>query len=69
MQCTVLTCNSKLVYTSYIRVMKYNDKTHRSKQQYVPVGLLCLDCAALQMTLSDISKSVIRGRRFLADSA
>ncbi len=69
MKCTVSTCNSTLVYTTYIRVMKRNEKTHRSKQQFVPVGLLCLDCHNLQFMLSGIIAFAKKRATELSDSS
>lgn len=46
-------CSSTLVWTTYCRSMKRNEKTHRSKQAYIPVGKLCLHCGFYQDMLSE----------------
>ncbi len=56
-------CHSNLVYTQYIRFMKYNKKAHRSKQQFIPMSLVCLDCKTIQWVLTDETISTLRRRR------
>ncbi len=60
---TCIHCTSNLVYTQYIRVMRRNEKTHRSKQQFIPMSLICLDCKAIQWMLSETTVDSIRKRR------
>ncbi len=56
-------CNSRLDYTTYIRAVQRNEDTHRSKQQFLPVGIICLDCHNIQWTLGEGSLKAIRARR------
>ncbi len=57
-------CTGTLMYTTYIRTLVRNETTHRSKQQYVPIGIVCLDCKALQYSmLSQQRIAAIRLRR------
>ncbi len=56
-------CHSNLVYTQYIRVMKTNEKAHRSRQTFIPMSLICLDCKTIQWTLQTTTVDSIRRRR------
>jgi len=56
-------CPSNLIYTQYIRVTTYNKKTHRSKQTFIPMSLICLDCKTIQWMLSAEIITRIRKRR------
>ncbi len=56
-------CNSSLAYTTYIRTLRRNPSSHRSKQVYVPAGILCLDCGHTQPTLDLAIIAQIRNRR------
>ncbi len=56
-------CHSALCYTTYIRTVRRNAKSHRSKQAYLPAGTLCLDCLQVETTLDAALTKQIRKRR------
>ncbi len=56
-------CTSTLIYTTYVRAMRRNARTHRSKQAYIAAGLLCLDCNNFQLTIEPEEVERIRERR------
>ncbi len=60
---TCTSCSSKLAYTTYIRTVRRGSTSHRSKQTYIPAGVVCLDCGAWQPTLDAAIVAQIRRRR------
>ncbi len=58
-------CSSTLGYTAYIRTVRRGSKSHRAKQAYIPVGVLCLHCGGWQATLDSAIVAQIRRRRKL----
>lgn len=60
-------CGLDFMYTSYIRVMRRNEKTHRSKQTWIPVGRTCVNCGANVNTLEEPMRRDIINRRTSKD--
>ncbi len=56
-------CNEPFAYTSYIRVMKRSDRTHRSRQVWVPIGHYCVSCGHAVEYLDEPSRRAIIARR------
>ncbi len=56
-------CNEAFAYTSYIRVMKRSEKTHRSRQVWLPMGIYCVSCGHSVQNLDDRSRRAIIARR------
>ncbi len=54
MQCT--NCNSQSAYTSYIRSKRRSAITHQSRQVWIPVGIICVECDAFQNTMEPNEK-------------
>ncbi len=62
-------CSSSLTYTTYIRVTRRGAKSHRSKQQFLPAGRLCLSCGTFQATLDlALQEQILRRRRGSSNS-
>lgn len=60
-------CNLDFVYTTYIRVMKRSDKTHRSRQTWQPVGRHCINCGYTAHDLTTENRRAIMARRLNRD--
>ncbi len=56
-------CNEAFAYTTYIRVMKRSEKTHRSRQVWLPVGHYCVSCGHSVQYLDDTNRRAIIARR------
>jgi len=56
-------CGSNLSYTTYIRSVRRSEKTHHTRQAWIPAGRLCLDCKYHQTTLDAEEVRITRRRR------
>ncbi len=60
-------CNQAFAYTTYIRVMKRSEKTHRSRQTWQAIGHYCVNCGHSVEYLDDKSRRAIMTRRLNHD--
>lgn len=60
-------CQGAFVYTTYIRVMRRSEKTHRSRQTWQPVGRSCVNCGDYTQTLTLEMRRAIMTRRINTD--
>ncbi len=60
-------CNMDFVYTTYIRTMKRNEKSHRSKQTWTSIGRHCINCGYTAVDLDTANRRAIMARRMNRD--
>lgn len=65
MDCT--TCQGTFVYTTYVRVMRRSEKTHRSRQTWQAMGRYCMNCQTFTDTLEEPMQKAILTRRLNQD--
>ncbi len=56
-------CNEPYAYTTYIRVMRRSEKTHRSRQVWLPIGRHCVNCGYSVQDLDNPTRRAIIARR------
>lgn len=56
-------CQGPFIYTTYVRVMRRSEKTHRSRQTWQPYGRVCMNCDYHAETMEDRTRQAIIARR------
>lgn len=60
-------CQGSYVYTTYVRVMRRSEKTHRSRQTWLPFGRACINCDYTVITIEMKTRRDIMARRANTD--
>ncbi len=59
---TCPSCNRHTEYTTYIRSVRRNERTHHNKQSWLPVGFVCVFCEHFTFTMEPAQKQITLSR-------